>query len=261
MKLVKKLTAAALIVASSFAVQASNITTVAGVTWDTDYKAFTSKDFISLGNFTQWYGTSAGSPTTGVDGNAIAVPGSVNSYLQGAGVINSFNGKTSGYVCNTCQLTFTFGGMKFDGDLTDGSLFDIAASASTAFFKLYSRTSTDFKFDFESEAQLQKVTDGSLFLSLGLVNLQERAGFTPLTGFIDSYWKVNGGAAALNFDTNTQLFKSDIWFSASASVSSEPFLSGNGTAIGNTVSAPSTLAVLGLGLLGLAGVARRKKSA
>jgi hypothetical protein len=94
-----------------------------------------------------------------------------------------------------------------------------------------------------------------------LSNLIERAGFTPASGFIDSYYNATSGAAAWNFNTNTQLFKSDIWFTASASLQGGRFLSGNGTAIGDSISAPSSLAVLGLGLLGLAGVARRKKSA
>ncbi len=261
MKLVQKLAAVTLIAASSFAAQATNITSVAGVTWDTAHQGFTSVDFISLGNFTQWYGTAAGSPTTGTNMDAVVAPGSVGSFLQGAGVINSFNGQNSGFVCASCQLTFTFGGLKFDGDLTDGSLFDIAASKNTAFFNLYSRVTNDFSHSFQSEAELQRASNGTLFLGMKLSNLIERAGFTPASGFIDSYYNATSGAAAWNFNTNTQLFKSDIWFTASASLQGGRFLSGNGTAIGDSISAPSSLAVLGLGLLGLAGVARRKKSA
>jgi hypothetical protein len=262
MKLVQKLAAVTLIAASSFAAQATQIASVAGVTWDTNHKGFTSIDFISLGNFTQWYGTSAGTPTTGTNLDAVVTPGTLGSYLQGAGVINSFNGQNSGFVCASCQLTFTFGGLKFDGNVAnDGSLFDIAASKNSAFFNLYSRATNNFTHSFQSETELQRATNGTLFLGMQLVNLVERAGFTPASGFIDSYYKATGGAAAWNFDTNTQLFKSDIWFTASASLQGGTFLSGNGTAIGDSISAPSSLAVLGLGLLGLAGVARRKKSA
>jgi len=262
MKLVQKLAAVTLIAASSFAAQATQITSVAGVTWDTDHLGFTSEDFISLGNFTQWYGTSAGSPTTGTNLNAVVAPGTVGSFLQGAGVINSFNGQSSGFVCASCQLTFTFGGLKFDGNVAnDGSLFDVAASKSSAFFNLYSRATNNFTHSFQSETELQRATDGVLFLGMKMVNMLEQAGFTPASGFLDSYWNATSGAAAWNFDTNTELFKTDIWFTASASLQGSRFLSGNGTAVGDSISAPSSLAVLGLGLLGLAGVARRKKSA
>ncbi len=263
MKLLKTLAAAAVLGVASFSSNATVIS-VGGVTWDLDYSNLTASDLFASGKFVQWYGTQSGTPTL-TAGN-VQAPGAVGSFLQGVGVIDLFNGREAGgtpFVCATCQLTFTFGGLKFDGDLTDGSLFDIAASQSSAFLNLYFRNTNNFSTgSVNSQTDVNKASNGTLFVGFGLNALKEQSGFTPTSGFIDSFWKATSGTAWKHFDSNGEAFNSDIKFTASAQFKGQvPFASGTGEAVGNTVPEPSSLAVLGLGLIGLAGMARRKKSA
>lgn len=240
---------------ASMAASAADIT-VGGVTWDPDYNSFSGVDFVSTGTFTQWFST-AGINGVGAPNAAPVLPGTVGSMLQGVGEISVFNGSTN-HVCATCELTFSFGGLVYDNDLTDGSVYDLAASQGSGFFNIYFDNTADFDGgNLSNQADINNAVDGSLFLSLSFDTLKESSGFLPTTGHIDSFWSVSGGAAAGNFDTNEQLSGSDIEFSASVQ-----FNGGYGTSVGiasgNSIPEPTTLAIFGLGLLGLAGAARRK---
>jgi hypothetical protein len=254
-KFSKVLTAGALALASISA-SASDIT-VGGVTWDPDYQSFSANDFIAAAEFTQWFSFSginaAGAPIV-----ASEFPGTIGSMLQGVGEITRFNGQTD-FVCDTCELTFTFGGIKFDGDLTDGSLYDLAASASTGFFNIYFDDTADFDAgNLASQSDVDDGADGSLFLSLGFDTLKQGAGYTPQVGHLASFWSVTGGAAAGNFDTDNELFGSDLGFAATVDFQNNQYGSGVGVAAGNSIPEPTSLAIFGLGLLGLVGAARRK---
>ena len=124
-KLSKILTVGALALASISA-SASNIT-VGGVTWDPEYQSLFSKDFVGSGGFAQWF-SNAGLSAAGAPNLAAEQPGfpsTIGSMLQGVGEIGSFNGQ-SDFVCATCELTFTFGGIEFDNDLSDGSVYDLS---------------------------------------------------------------------------------------------------------------------------------------
>lgn len=254
-KLSKILTAGALALASISA-SASEIT-VGGVTWDPDYQTITASDFIGMGDFTQWF-SNAGFNAKGAPNLSSEFPGKVGSMLQGMGEINRFNGQTD-FVCATCELTFTFGGLKFDGDLTDGSVYDLVGSTGTGFFNIYFDNSADFDAgNITSQADVDNAADGSLFLSLSFATLKEGFGYTPEKGHLDSYWHVSGGAAAGNFDTDGDVLGTDLGFAATVDFQGSNYGSAAGVASGNTIPEPTSLAIFGLALLGLAGAARRK---
>lgn len=254
-KFTKILTAGTLAFASISA-SAANIT-VGGVTWNPDYQTVSAQDFITTADFTQWFSTTGISGSGAPDFNAVA-PGTVGAMLQGVGQIGRINGSTN-FVCATCELTFTFGGLSFDGDLADGSAFDLAASASTGYFNVYFDNTADFDPGaINNQADVDDAANGSLFLSFSFDNLKEGSGYTPAKGNIDSYWSVSGGAAAGNFDTDSILFGSDLGFAAYVDFQNNQYGTGTGTASGNSIPEPTTLAIFGLGLLGLAGAARRK---
>jgi len=241
--------------------------TVGGVTWDPDYQSFGGTDFLSAGYFTQWYTAPPGSTPTSIDG-AVVPPGTVGAVLQGVGEIQGFNGRTATttpFVCATCELTFSFGGLVFDNDLTDGSLFDLTASQTSGFFNIYFdddlTDGTDFDaYNISSAADASKAIDGELFLGLSFNILKEGAGFTVTNGTIDSLWDVTGGSAAYHFDTNSDLFGTDLRFNATTFFQGLTAAS-VGIATGNTIPEPTSLAIFGLGLLGLAGASKRRKKA
>jgi hypothetical protein len=260
-KFTKILTAGTLALASISA-SASQIT-VGGVTWDPDYQTSSANDFISTAEFTQWFSTD-GLSVAGAPGWGSESTGTVGAEVQGVGGINRFNGST-GFVCATCELTFAFGGVKFDGDMSgDGSLFDIAYSQTNGYFNIYFDNTADFDAgQINNQADADNAVDGSLFLSLGLQTLQQGAGYTPQTGSLFSFWHATGGAALDNFDTDTQFFGTDLSFIASVDFQdANMYGSGTGVASGNTISVsvpePTSLAIFGLALLGLAGASRRK---
>ncbi|WP_171035654.1 PEP-CTERM sorting domain-containing protein [Colwellia ponticola] len=242
---------------ASIAASASDIT-VGGVTWDPDYQTISAKDFIGRADFTQWFSTSGVSASGAPDINAV-LPGTVGSMLQGAGEIGRFNGSTD-FVCATCELTFTFGGLVFDGDMSnDGSLFNLAASKTSGYFNIYFDNTADFDpGNINSQADIDASADGSLFLSFGFESLKEGQGFTPDSGSLASSWNVTGGTAAGNFDSNSEFMGSDLGFVAFVDFQGNQYGTGSGTASGNSIPEPTTLAIFGLGLLGLAGAARRK---
>ncbi len=117
--------------------------------------------------------------------------------------------------------------------------------------------------DFYVNSGADEVTEatassGNLWLSL-VANTHA----TASSGFgkkYATYFDVvdTAGTVFSNFDTNSQFEGTDIGFSGSILASTNGF--GAGYFAGNSIPEPTSLAIFGLGLLGLAGAARRRKA-
>jgi hypothetical protein len=271
MKLVKTLFATAALVASSFAAQATPIT-VGGVTWDPDYVDASDNDFIGEFKFTQWFATTTStlgslnnySSAVGINQVVSSLNGSgTNSgyFLQGIGEFDRINGLTGGF-CNNCELLYAFGGIELKNDLS----FDITNA--------WARVWTNNLFpDYTSPASNQAEVNDALvgfnmpWLDLAIVGLDFQPGSLVSDGKVSAIFKATGGKAFNNFDqglTNGLIsYTANANFSTSVTVNNPngaKFSSGgNGSVLSDTIPEPSSLAILGLGLLGLASAARRKQ--
>lgn len=237
MKLVKTLVAAAALAVSSFTAQASVIN-VGGVQWDPE----SGFDFTAKFDFNQWF-----------NGNE----------LTGIGEFYKLNNTNPNVFVPNGELTFQFGGFNLvNGVFTNGWL------------KVYTGFGLDDDYDAGVNtgavaSDITKATNGTLWLSLVSSYNQFTSDFPNaqnpfLSGQLTVNWNVivNQGTAWSNFNTNTQAAGTDLFSRASATfqVGQSIATLGNGSLIGDSIAAPSSLAVLGLGLLGVAGVARRKQA-
>jgi hypothetical protein len=265
---------------------------VGGVTWDPDYTdggipTPTEQDFIGRFNFTQWFSTasdSAGSLnsfgtraflSSVLGSQAGGGSGATGYNLAGAGefyqindplndiVISSTTGGTLGSFCEGCELTFAFGNVGLNKDNT--------FNYSSAWARIYVDNTPDF-----SIPVVQTLTDptpandalGNLtwldltFDSFNFVSTTGTSTNAIGAGQVTAQLRVIGGAAAGNFDPKTIDYRASAYFGSSqTSIDPNSTLSngGNGSILANTIPEPSSLALLGLGLLGFA--AKRKTAA
>lgn len=251
MKLFKGVVAAAALTLASFSAYSAPIT-VGGVTWDPEFSSpFGSSDFSATARFTQWWGSvpSVDKEITNANLMSATTPGF--GELMGIANIQNINGVGSGFVCSTCSLNFAFGGIKLD----DNGLFDV----SDSWWKVYS---SPFLIDPFNAGQIEIAQSGLLFLEghfdyFGLISGSIEAGFS------EAFLSVSGGLAAWHFDTNGENDGlSDLRLSADAQFVNNSFysLASSATITGNSIPEPASIALLGLGLLGLAGGRRFKKA-
>ena len=247
---------------------------IGGVVFDPDYNDGVEFDFIGDFKFTQWY-----APTSSAKGvlNNFASAATIGSvlatlditsssatgfYLQGAGKFDGVNDPLNdfstgfgalGSFCPGCQLTYAFGGI----GLNKNNTFDI----TNAWAQIYVDKTTDFHPPVNDNADAQAAIDGQVWLDLEILALAFQPGANPvLNGVVSATLGVIGGLAENNFLPKELSYTGDAHFqSLQLGMATKYSLGGNGSVIGNTVPEPASIAMLGIGLLGLAFSRRRKQ--
>ncbi len=245
MKMFKKLASAAVLVAAVGAAHAVP-QTVGGVTWDPD----ASNDFSSF---------------------SLAIRQFLDTTTfeaSGWGHITTMNSTSPSVFCSGCEVTFQFGGFTpiGGGSLPGG----VGSSVSYAggWVKVYVDYTPEVDPFNAASMSFANTGDGDLWLSLeghevsgaSLVGTVTNSGLSGV-GQLD----VVGGLAAAYFDTNTKDDGADFAFTNSFSQQNQPNwtdASGTGNFTSDSIALvpePSSVALLGLGLVGLASVRRKSK--
>lgn len=221
---------------------------IGGVVFDPDYVGGINESDMEMSlDFTQWFVTGGDIGT--YDPSAAINPGTValGDELQGSGLVTSFNEYSNGFgLCPGCELTFEFGGLLADG---------VGGFQDGGFFNFYVETGIDID---------QAYTEGAnplwLALNVDLVNFTSFGAVEGAyaAGFINVLFSAVGGMAMGNFDTDTLNNEmSDVFYSATA-IFENSYAQGVGTAKGDTIPEPTTVAIFGLALMGLAAGRYRK---
>jgi hypothetical protein len=239
MKMLKKIAAGIALAAGMLSAAQASPINVAGVVWNPDALTDFSSQSSNMRQF-----------INPVDGT-----------LSGFGIINAFNGTAQPSFCPGCELTFQFSGFTPVG----GTLIPGVGQTITYHGGIVNVFvgAVEILSPFDYTALTWANTgNGTLFLSLAnnydFLGSHLFGGLLAGLGFLD----VTGGAAAGNFDTDTQAFGSDLRFSTSLTFDHIPGqiidMSGTGNLRGDTIPEPESLALVGLALLGLAATRRRK---
>ena len=185
------------------------------------------------------------------------------TLLSGYGIVNSINLDGQTTFCPTCELTIEFGGF------LEQTPFPTVATGAFEYKGGFVNIWVDAAKNFNAAAGTG-YNDGTLWLSLvadSIFGVDQNATFsnTTLAGLIagngatgKGLLSVTGGLAKANFDTNTQATGSDLNFQNSFTANSGFRIgSGNFGSDSTTVPEPSSIALLGLGLLGMSRFRRK----
>jgi len=235
--------------------QAANVD---GVIWDE-----TVQPFEAQYNFTQWYTSAAnsisGAPNLAPNFDAAKPVNTVvaGDVLTGTGEVYNINGTPTSTFIPGGELTVVFGGLAVVNPAA--ATFDI----SNAFFNFYaddfSVPGTDYPWpaDAASQGDADNAAQGALWLSAKVDSLFLSGNLSG--GFVSATLSVTGGDAMSYF---TSPFAFDIEYAGSSffSIASGQTHSnvGNGQFIQHSVPEPASVALVGLGLLGMSLRLRKK---
>jgi MYXO-CTERM domain-containing protein len=216
---------------SSFSASAEQLS-VGGITWDSSYVNPTDSiydDFFAGGTYNET-----------LTGN----------ILSGYGDIATVNGTYADTFCVVagCTLSYSFAGFTVTPDTVTAGAFVVNNSIATLDFTVTEASGATSTF-------LSLVGDGSpTYTSDDAEHSSVFSFFTVLE---------TAGTAWKNFDTNSLAGDTDFAMLASRTVSTNPLTGVSQEVHGaifksNSVPAPTSLAIFGLALLGLAGAHRRK---
>lgn len=248
----KSIFSAALLAATlSFGASAATIN-VGGVVWDPDSSigdGFPAlNDFFSSGNI--------------IEDAATGAPGQI---LTGFGEVSNVNSQDANQAefCPGCELTFTFSMETVVFTPLVGAIGSLGNFGSFEFTDLEINFWVDDSEDFAGTAA--SAGNGDLWLTFTsdlLSGFGTNLGTGSDSGSGSSILDAVGGLAMSNFDTNLEAGGGDALLTSSFQ---DTGLTGNklgGTfeITGNSIPEPSSLALLGLGILGFGLRARKKKA-
>ena len=209
MKALKKVIIGTALVATTATSSAADLN-IGGVTWDPDWiNGFGNEmDFLAQSKFTQWYSTTSdvrgslnsvsapvaiGSVLGAVDASATD-QGATGFFLSGGGHIDRINEPSRNF-CQSCELTFAFGGIGIDLDGT----FTLTTNS---WLQVFVDEAINYDGSFDSVADAKTVTDGLVWLDATFTSAQLDQNDTLDNGLLTSIATINGGLAADRFDPN-----------------------------------------------------------